>query len=446
MFKSNAYYLLKFIIGTLIGVGLVLVPFNFNGTIDTILFYYLKLFIKSYHTYIVTIVSLIIILSALLALYDYLVKPNWIRKSALLSNIFSTSPFYIVNRLCGAVIVILCYFHLGPDFITSIDTGGGMVSLATQLSVLVPAMLLVQTFILEFGAMEFIGKLIGFVLKPIFKVSELCAVSIISAWVGPGNAAILGTKELFDKGYFTVKESAIIGSQFATSSIGWIVLVSSIFGLMDSFGLIFLIITVVGMIVAFIDVRIPPISRYPNRYVDGNTQSPLEHDAPASQSRLASAVSSAIARSKTVSIKNFMAKKSNMLFYVVWLQPIIVIWGTLALIISIYTPILAWISYPVELLLRVSNVADATQTASAIMSGFADNYLPVILGQNIASSASRCIIAVMSILQIIFMSEIATLLKSTNIIQKFTDILIIFVLRTAISLPLVIIAVKICGI
>lgn len=38
---------------------------------------------------------------------------------------------------------------------TSIDTGGTMLPLATQLSILIPPMILFQTFILEFGLMEF---------------------------------------------------------------------------------------------------------------------------------------------------------------------------------------------------------------------------------------------------------------------------------------------------
>lgn len=444
MSQSNIFYFLKFIIGTLIGVGLVLIPFNFDGTVDTFLFYYLKIFIKNNYSYLFPLVMAIVVISALLAVYDGLFKPNWIRKNSMLNTLFSTTPFYIVNRCCGAIIAILCYFKLGPEFITSADTGGSMVMLATQLSILVPAMLFVQTFILEFGAMEFIGKLIGFIFKPIFKVSELCAVSIISAWVGPGNAAILGTKELFDNGYFTAKEAAIIGSQFTTSSVGWVVLVCSIFNLMDSFGTIFLIITIVGIIVAFINVRIPPVSRYSDSYADGH-KATKENENTVKQSRFKLAVSSAIERSKLVSSKNFIAKKNNMSFYVVWLQPIIIFWGTLALIMSVYTPVLRWISYPVEWILLFSDVQDAAITASAIMSGFADSYLPVILGQNITSSASRAIIAIMSILQIIFMSEIATLLKSTDIIRKFSDIVIIFVLRTFISLPFVIVLVKLFG-
>jgi len=72
------------------------------------------------------------------------------------------------------------------------------------------------------------------------------------------------------------------------------------------------------------------------------------------------------------------------------------------------------------------------------MSGFADNYLPVILGKGIGSASSRIILAMMSIEQLIFMSEIATLLKSCNIVQKFSHIVIIFLERTFLALPFVI--------
>lgn len=91
-----------------------------------------------------------------------------------------------------------------------------------------------------------------------------------------------------------------------------------------------------------------------------------------------------------------------MMFYVVWLMPIIVCWGTLALAISVYTPLLAWVSYPVQWILQFAGIPEAAVTASAIMSGFADNYLPVILGANLTESTSKVVIAMMSILQLIF--------------------------------------------
>ncbi len=443
--SKKAINIIKFIGGTLLGILLVLIPFNFNGTVDTVLFYYLKQFIRAYQSPLRFIIMILMCISAIVALYDFIAKPDWIRNNKILKNIFSTSLFYIVNRFLGALICVLVYFNIGPNFLISADTGESMFSLATQLSILVPCMLFLQTLILECGAMEFIGELIGFIVKPIFKVSEMGAVSIISAWVGPGNAAILGTRDLFEEGYYTVKEAAIIGSQFSTSSVGWIVLVSSVFGIMDHFGTLFLVITLVGIIVAMVGVRIPPISKYPNTYMNNSEISPLQVTQNESQSKIAYAFDRALQRADKVTLKTFSSKINNMLFYVIWLQPIIVCWGTLALIVSIYTPLLQWISYPIELILSIANISEPAASASAIMSGFADNYLPVILGKDIASVASRFIIAAMSILQIVFMSEIASLLTSTQVIKNFKDVLLVFIIRTFVALPFVILCVKVLG-
>lgn len=438
--KNTQAGFIKFLIGTILGVVLVLIPFNFANGVDTILFHYLKLFISNNYAVIQPLVVLCVVLSALLSLIDQFMPNGFIRKQRLMKKLFSTTPFYVVNRIAGAIIALLVYFKVGPEFIISADTGGAMLDLATQLSILVPIMLLFQTFILEFGAMEFLGQLIGFIVKPVFKVSEICAVNIISAWVGPGNAAIIGTQELFNKGYFTVREAAVIGSQFSTSSIGWVVLVCSVLGVMDNFGMIFLGITLIGVILGFVGVRIPPLKNYPNTYVDGSTVSKIERENKGSL--LKTAVVNASNRANSVNVKNFTTKIDNMTFYVFWLTPIIIFWGALALIVSLYTPILAWISLPVEYILRIANVPEAKLTASAIMSGFADNYLPVILGKGITSLESKTIIAMISILQLIFMSEIATLLSSCNIVKKFTHIIVIFLQRTFIALPFVILFAK----
>lgn len=440
--ESNRSFIgmIKFLCGTLLGIFLVLVPFNFSGKVDTILFYYLKQFNTAFRPQLTAIMVTFICLSALLSLIDLICPKTIIREKALLKRLFSTSPFYVLNRVLGAIIALMVYFQIGPDWLISVDTGGSMLSLATELSVLVPMMLLFQTLILEFGAMEFIGELIGGVMRPLFKVSELCAISIISAWVGPGNAAIMGTEEMFKKGYFTVKEVAIIGSQFATGSIGWVVLVCNVLNVMDYFGLVFGALTVVGIIIGIIGVRIPPITLYPDTYY--NNQKANDDMTDTNKSVFVRGLKKAIKRANTVKLQNFTSKVNNMTFYVFWLTPIIVCWGTVALVISLYTPLLAWVSLPVEWILRVFQVASPAETASAIMSGFADNYLPVIIGQNVVSVQSRVIIAAMSIIQIIYLSETATLLTSTNSYMKFSHVVIIFLERTFLALVFIVLIVK----
>lgn len=440
--NTNLVNILKFSIATILGFLLVVIPFNFDGTVDTISFYYLKLLKSSLGNVLTFTVVSVVALSGIVSLITLLFKPKFILENKTLKSLFSTTPFYVANRLIGGLIAILCFFNLGPEFIISLDTGGTMLDLSTQLSILIPPMLFLQVLILEFGIMEFVGCLFGFIVKPLFKLSEFAAVNIISAWVGPGNAAIIGTKQLFEEGFFTFREVAIISTSFSISSIGWVVLVANVLGLMDVFDLFYFTICATGAIVAFITVRLRPISKIPNVYVDGSTQDKNPKSDLASKSNFDKAIDLACDRASIVSYKNFTNKIPNALSYVISLQPIIICWGTVALILSCYTPILEWLSYPIGVIMNILNVPDAFVAAPAILSGFADNYLPVILAKGLASTEVRFIVGAMSILQLIFMSEIGALLISNNIVTKFKDILIIFLQRTLISLPIVILVSK----
>ena len=439
--EMDAKNLIKFILGTLFGVFFVLVPFNFDGTVDTILFYYVKLFVKQFNSQLSMVLMICIIASAAISLFNLFNDKTFLGQNRLMKKLFVTSPFYVVNRIIGAVLTVMIYFQIGPSFLISADTGGSMLSLATQLAVIVPSMLLFQTFILEFGGMEFLGEFIGKLVKPLFKVSEICATSIISAWIGPGNAAIMATKELFENGYFTFREAAAIASHFTTGSIGWIVVVSSVLGVMDYFGLILAGLLVVSIIVAVICVRIPPVSLYEDVYVDGTTE--FKHVVLKEGNALTRGLHNAANRASEAGVKNFAAKIDNMTFYVFWLTPIIICWGTAALVIALFTPVLGWISLPLELIMNLFGVKEAGIAASAIMSGLADNYLPVIIGGSIQAASTKVIVAMMSILSIIYLSETATLLSSTKIIKKFWQTILIFLERTYNALPFVILFVKV---
>lgn len=438
--KSN---IIKFILATLFGVFFVLVPFNFDGNVDTVLFYYVKLFVGKFNHILTPLLVLCIVISALLSLFNLFNDRTFFAKNRLMKKLFVTSPFYVANRIIGAILSLMIYFKIGPDFIISADTGGSMLSLATQLSIVVPSMLLFQTFILEFGAMEFLGQFVGKIVKPLFKVSEICATSIISAWVGPGNAAIMGTSELFDQGYYTLREAAIISTQFTTGSIGWVVVVSSVLGVMDYFGSILLGLFIVSIIVAFISVRIKPVSSYTDIYSENKKQIPVKGEPIKEGSVLARAAKEASERAGQVTSENFISKIDNMTFYIFWLTPIIVFWGTAALILATHTPILSYISLPIEWILSLMGVEESKVAASAIMSGLADNYLPVIIGESIQNVQTRIIVAMMSIISIIYLSETATLLSSTKMVPRFVDVIIIFLERTFIALPFVVLFVKI---
>ena len=439
--KTSIKNIIKFLIGSTVGFVLVGIPFQLGDKTDTISFYTFKSLQAFLGNSWTALIVLLMVISAVFSLIAYVCKPQWISKSTILKAIFTDTPFYIVNRFVGATIAVLVYFQVGPEFIISIDTGGTMLGLAVQLSMIIPPILFLQVFILESGAMEFLGKLLGFIVSPLFKLPGIAATNIISAWIGPGNAAIIGTRQLYNEGYFTQKDAAIIGSVFAVSSLGWAVLVASVLNLMPVFGVFYATLCIVGLIVAIISVRIYPITSIPSTYVDDTTV--CKHTINNSDKNVFSAaVDAACERADKLGVNNFKNKIPSILSYVIALQPIVICWGTIALILSTYTPILQWVSYPIGMILDWANIDQAYQAGAAIFSGFADNYLPVILAKGFESTQTRFIVGVISILQLIFLSENGVLLITTKIMPKFKDIVSVFLIRTFISLPFVILSAK----
>ena len=73
---------------------------------------------------------------------------------------------------------------------------------------------------------------------------------------------------------------------------------------MDHFGTLFLVITLVGIIVAMVGVRIPPISKYPNTYMNNSEISPLQVTQNESQSKIAYAFDRALQRADKVTPKH----------------------------------------------------------------------------------------------------------------------------------------------
>ena len=60
-----------------------------------------------------------------------------------------------------------------------------------------------------------------------------------------------------------------------------------------------------------------------------------------------------------------------------------------------------------------------------------------VLGKNIASEMTRFIIGCVSIIQIIYMTEVGTLILKSRIPLQIGELFLIFVLRTLITLPLI---------
>jgi nucleoside recognition membrane protein YjiH len=70
-------------------------------------------------------------------------------------------------------------------------------------------------------------------------------------------------------------------------------------------------------------------------------------------------------------------------------------------------------------------------------SGFADMFLPAVIGSGIESELTRFIVAALSLTQLIYMSEVGILLLRSKIPLNLLDLVVIFIQRTLITLPII---------
>ena len=75
------------------------------------------------------------------------------------------------------------------------------------------------------------------------------------------------------------------------------------------------------------------------------------------------------------------------------LIPIVIAWGTVALIVATYTPVFNIISYPMGLYLDVLGVEEAFAVAPATLVGFTDMFIPALLMGGIVSVKTKFIVA-----------------------------------------------------
>ena len=92
------------------------------------------------------------------------------------------------------------------------------------------------------------------------------------------------------------------------------------------------------------------------------------------------------------------------------LIPIVVAWGTLALIIATYTPVFDWISYPMGMYLQALGVPESFAAAPATLVGFTDMFIPALLSVGLTPVKTKFVVGVLSLVQIIYLTEVGTII------------------------------------
>ncbi|MFS0783928.1 YjiH family protein [Bacillus sp. 1P06AnD] len=433
--------LFLFIIPSLLGVLLFMTPLPYGGEI-TIPIAILSTGLKNYlGDSIPYIMTFIIVLTTILTIAAKTTDIPFIKKSAFFTSLFDVNLAWTSARILGAIFAVMTLMKIGPEWIWSDDTGG------TVLFSLLPTLFAVFFFaglllplLLNFGLLEMFGALFTKIMRPLFKLPGRSSINCAASWLGDGTIGILLTSKQYEEGYYTKREAAVIGTSFSVVSITFSLVIISQVGLSYMFIPFYLTVLAAGLIAAIIMPRIPPLSRMKDTYIDGKPANKENEAIPEGQTPLSWGAKLAIERAeKNTGMKEFLADGSrNVLDLWMGVAPIVMAMGTLALIIATYTPLFQWLGMPFIPFLELLQLPEATEASQTILIGFADMFLPSVLATGIESDLTRFVIAALSVTQLIYMSEVGGLLLGSKIPVKFRDLLFIFLLRTLITLPIIV--------
>ena len=434
----NPKNLLKFILGSAFGVLMFLVPIP-QGDSFTTLLDFLKTGLKNLMGVSMNYIIVgILVVSAVMGVIDMVFKPDFIRKNTYLSKAFHTTPFYLGSKILGAIFACMIVFGFGPEAVTSADTGVTMLDLCNTLLCIVVSFSFILPFLTDCGIMEFLGVLLRPVVRPLFHVPGRASVDLIASWFGASNAAVILTREQYMKGFYTKREAGYIMTNFSLVSIPFCLMIANTVNVSYLFPSFYLCICLVGIILAVIGIRIPPISTIPDTYQE-KTGKQINEDLPENTKLLPYALEMSCQRAEKLTLNKILSSGMEVVVGMFFdLVPVVMAWGMVALMIATYTPVFQWISYPIGLYLQLFGVEEAFAVAPAALIGFTDMFIPALLITGVESVKTRFIIGVLSLVQIIYMTEVGAIIIKSEIPLNFWKLLIIFLERTLIAIPLIV--------
>lgn len=373
-------------------------------------------------------------------IYLFLPKTST-KQPSFVKQLFQVNLFWTITRLLGFIFAAMVVLDFGPDFIKNGDTAGLLIDpeegLVTFLFTIFLFAGLLLPLLTNFGLLEFVGTLTTKIMRPLFKIPGRSSIDALASWIGDGTIGVLMTSKQYEEGNYTKKEAAIIATTFSIVSITFCFTILKTLNLDDYFFPFYGTVIIAGLILALIMPRIYPLSRIKDTYIDGSTEK--KEEVPSDQPLIIVAKERALAsaeknRNFSTFITEGLRNVIDMWFAV---TPIVMAFGTIALVLANSTDLFVYLGKPFEPYLALLGIPEAAAAGQTMVIGFADMLLPAILGSGIESEMTRFVIAAVSVTQLVYMSEVGGLILGTKIPLKIFDLIVIFLLRTIIALPII---------
>lgn len=432
----------KFVFLSIFGFIFFLMPFSINGeskiAISHIVSYVTTNFMDIFMVFTIIVAWIVLILSIVFIFYT--------SKSEFLNTTFKASPLNVILRVLGSFLYLMVVNGWFTNFsiaglILDENTGGlmaGPAGLLTTLYITFFVGIIALPLLTHFGIIEFVGILLGPIVVKLFRVPGYSTIDAIASFVGDGTIGIVVTDNQYQRGYYNQREAYIIATSFSIVGIAFATAVAEELGFGQIFPIFYGSIALITVILAFITSRMP-LKKFTPAYYEG--VKPVSVEIPKDKTTLQHAYDLAIKQAGYANLIDVTRESlKNILNIYVGFLPVIMAVGTISLVIAEYTPFFTIISAPLVYLYTFIGYSKevALAMAPASVAGFADMYLPALFIRESVSEASRFFIGVLAFTQLVFMSETGMILVKTKIGLNFWDVVKVFIFRTLLSIPILI--------
>lgn len=421
---SSPTNVFKFFGYSSIGIFMFFVPISLNGK-SSIMLDHIVTGISSISSRMVTIYALLILLAG--ALYPFIHK-SW--------NKNITNIIFSILKLLGLVLGSMIVFNVGPAWLFDPDMGPFLVEkLIKPVSLLVPIGAVFLALLVSYGLLEFVGVFMQPIMRPIFKTPGRSAIDAVASFVGSYSIGLLVTNRIFNEGKYTIREAAIVATGFSTVSVTFMVVIANTLDLMHVWNLFFWISLVVTFVVTAITVRMWPLNKMSDEYLNGDGQP----EQIITKNRLRHAWKEAMHTADTTPglLKNVSLNLKDGLLMTMSILPNIMSVGLLGLVLATYTPLFDWLGYIFYPLTWGLQLPEPLITAKAAAISVSEIFLPALLVVE-AQLITKFIVAVLSVSSILFFSAIIPCILATDIPISVPKLVIIWFERVVLTLLIII--------
>lgn len=430
----------KFLVPSLIGLFLFITPIH-DGTNYTIPIAVLaNVLLGLMGDYSLHIIWFLISFSSVVTILHKIFKFTFIKNNEKLENLFNIKGFWFVVRMIGFLFANMIFFGFGPEVIVGNETGGVVIHDLMPILVCVFFLAgLLLCLLLDYGMLDFFGALFIKLMRPVFNLPGRSAIDCVASWLGDGSVGVLLTSKQYEGGYYSKREASVIATTFSAVSITFSLVVISEVHLEHMFLPFYLVVGLAGIVAAIIVPKLPPLSKIPDSYC---VEKPIREDIPEEMTPVQYGLKLALNKTKHAPTpKEFFREGfGNVLEMWFGTLPVILCLGTIALAIAKFTPIFKWLGIVFVPFYKLLGIPEAAAASQTVLVGFADMFLPSVIASGFESEMTKFVVAATSVTQLIYMSEIGSIIMGSKIPISLKDLFIIFLERTIVTLPVIAIA------